>query len=172
MLIFASFYCLFQQSIVCTQVLLNYVLSPVAVVQSIIYYPHFRWEDWSVECQQQMSPSVPRPPEPCLCFHLDTQWWVCHVPVTDLSDNTAVNIWHSGAEPLCTYYLAASSKYYPEASKVFIVVAEKPNKMHGYFNSCCENVHSCQTFLSLPGKHLNLVCFWVLGIMIVKHFII
>lgn len=52
MLIFASFYSIFQQSVVCTQGLVNYVLSPMAVVQSIIYYLHFtdgKTEVWSAD---------------------------------------------------------------------------------------------------------------------------
>lgn len=67
-----------------------------------------------------MSPSVlqpkrdPRTLKPRLCFHADTQKRVRHVPVTDLNDNTAVNIRHSGAQPLCTHCLAAALKYYPE----------------------------------------------------------
>lgn len=41
-----------------------------------------------------------------------------------------------------------------EALKVSVVVAEKLNERHGYIHSC-ENVHSCQNFLRLSGKHLN-----------------
>lgn len=149
-------------------------LGLITIRKSIIYYPHFthgKTEVWSANskclfqcCGQEQSPDFLSH----ICAFTWTELWECQVLVTDLSNNMFLNICHRGYVSL--YWL---NRFFFEISSRDIEgvcsccwETEQKTQIYSFLWECLQ----LSKLFGLFGKHLNYVCFWVLGIMIIKQF--